>query len=56
MYLGHNITEDGVKPDTNKMKAVKEFPVPENPRDIKSFLGLAGYYRRFIKYFSKITQ
>lgn len=34
MYLGHNITEDGVKPDTNKIKAVKEFPVPKNPKDI----------------------
>lgn len=55
MYLGHLITNKGVKPDPNKVKAVLEFPTPQNPKDIKSFLGLAGYYRRFIENFSKIT-
>lgn len=56
MYLGHLITDEGVKPDANKVKAVREFPVPKSPKDIKSFLGLAGYYRRFIPNFSNITK
>lgn len=56
MYLGHIITEDGVKPDPKKVDSVLNFPVPKNTKDIKSFLGLAGYYRRFIPNFSSITQ
>lgn len=55
-YLGHIISEDGVKPDPNKLRAVKEFPRPKNAKNIKQFLGLAGYYRRFIQNFSKISK
>jgi hypothetical protein len=55
-YLGHKITSEGVKPNPDKVDAVKKFPIPKTPRDIKSFLGLAGYYRRFIKDFAKITK
>lgn len=55
-YLGHIITDKGVKPDPKKIECVKKFPVPKNPRDIKSFLGLVGYYRRFIENFSHITK
>lgn len=55
MYLGHLITQDGVKPDPEKIVAVKNFPIPESPKEIKSFLGLAGYYRRFIENFSQLT-
>lgn len=55
-YLGHIITEHGVKPDPRKVECVQNFPVPKNPRDIKSFLGLVGYYRRFIDNFSHITK
>lgn len=56
IYLGHVITEDGVKPDPSKIEAVKNFPVPKSPKDIQSFLGLANYYRKFIKDFSKISK
>lgn len=56
MYLGHLITQDGVKPDPRKIEAVKNYPIPKNPKDIKGFLGLAGYYRRFINNFSKLSQ
>lgn len=56
MYLGHLITQDGVKPDPKKIESVKNYPVPKSPKDIKSFLGLAGYYRRFIENFSKLSQ
>ena len=52
-YLGHIISDQGVKPNPDKIKAVQEFPVPRNAKDIKSFLGLASYYRRFIPDFSK---
>ena len=51
-YLGHIISSDGVKPDPKKIEAVKNFPRPKNPKNIKQFLGLAGYYRRFIKNFA----
>lgn len=55
-YLGHIISDQGVKPNPEKVRVVKEFPVPKSCKDIKSFLGLAGYYRRFIPNFSKITK
>lgn len=55
-YLGHIIGEDGVRPDPGKVKAVREFPRPRNATNIKQFLGLAGYYRRFIAKFSYITK
>lgn len=55
-YLGHLITNEGVKPDPGKIKAVKSFPVPSNRKTIKSFLGLIGYYRRFIKDFARLAK
>ncbi|KMQ89174.1 enzymatic polyprotein endonuclease reverse [Lasius niger] len=55
-YLGHIISDEGVKPDPAKIRAVKEFPKPHHAKNIKQFLGLAGYYRRFIHNFSKIAQ
>lgn len=55
-YLGHLITEEGLKPDPKKIEAVKLFPTPRNAKNIKEFLGLAGYYRRFIHNFSKISK
>lgn len=55
-YLGHIIGRDGVKPDPSKIRAVKEFPRPHNAKNIKQFLGLAGYYRRFILNFSKVAR
>lgn len=56
LYLGHTITSDGLKPNNDKIKAILEYPLPRTTTEIKSFLGLIGYYRKFIKDFAKITQ
>lgn len=56
LYLGHKITEHGLEPNDDKIRAVLNFPLPRTSTEIKSFLGLVGYYRKFIKDFSKITQ
>lgn len=56
IFLGHVISENGIKPDKNKIRAVLEFPQPLNVKQIKSYLGLSGYYRRFINNYSTITK
>jgi len=53
-YFEHVINKDGVKPDPKKLEAVRQFPRPK--KNIKQFLGLAGYYRRFIPSFSKLVK
>ncbi|CAF1320033.1 unnamed protein product [Rotaria sp. Silwood1] len=53
-YLGHIITPDGIKPDPGLIDSVKLFPQPTRLKDIQSFLGLTGYYRKFIKDYAKI--
>jgi len=55
-FLGHKVTSEGVKPNPDKIKAIKNFPIPKTPRQIKSFLGLLGYYRKFIKNFADLTK
>lgn len=55
-YLGHTISADGVRPDPAKVNAVRNFPIPENAKNVKQFLGLADYYRRFIQNFSNISK
>ncbi|KAM0734141.1 Retrovirus-related Pol polyprotein from transposon 17.6 [Formica fusca] len=56
IYLGHIVTENGIMPDPSKLKAVREFPTPTKVKEIQSFIGLAGYYRKFIENFSKIAK
>jgi hypothetical protein len=55
-FLGHVLSENGVAVDPSKVKDVLEWEQPKNVKDIQSFLGLAGYYRRFIENFSKISK
>jgi len=55
-YLGHVIGPTGVRPDEKRVKAVRYFPEPKTTRELKGFLGLAGYYRRFVPNFSKVAK
>ena len=54
-YLGHIITPQGIKPNPEREKAVRDFPVPTSLKDVHAFVGLASYYRRFIKGFAQIA-
>ena len=55
-YLGHIISAGGILPDPDKLKAIERMPVPTNVSTLQSFLGLIGYYRKFIKDFSILCQ
>ncbi|GJW82464.1 putative reverse transcriptase domain-containing protein [Tanacetum coccineum] len=55
-FLGHVVNRDGIHLDPSKVESVKNWKTPESPTEIRSFLGLVGYYRRFIENFSKIAK
>ena len=54
-YLGHIISVDGITFDPEKIEAIRGWPVPRNVTEVRSFMGLMGYYQRFIKGFSNIA-
>ena len=55
-YLGHVVSGKGISSNPKKIEAVSKWPTPRIVYDVRSFLGFVGYYRRFIKNFSKITK
>ena len=54
-FLGHIASAEGIKVDPTKIKAVVSWKLPQNVTKVRSFLGLAGYYRRFVNEFSVIA-
>ena len=54
-YLGHIISKEGISMDPENIEAIMNWHTPRNVTDIRSFMGLAGYYRRFIEGFSKVA-
>ena len=54
-FLGHVISGDGISVDPAKVAAVQDWPRPSTPTEIRSFLGFAGYYHRFVQGFSSIA-
>eukprot|EP00731_Ephydatia_muelleri_P007461 Em0003g1709a len=55
-FLGHIVSTDGVATDPSKTEAVSKWPIPQNRKEVQQFLGLANYYRRFVKDFALISK
>ncbi|KAL2076396.1 hypothetical protein ACEWY4_028006 [Coilia grayii] len=55
-FLGHVVSSAGLQPDPKNIDKVRDWPTPENPTEVRAFLGLCSYYRRFIHQFAKISQ
>ena len=54
-YQGHRVTEEGLLPDPSLLAAIRDIPPPKTATEVRSFLGLAGYYRRYVKGFAAIA-
>jgi len=54
-YLGHLVTSEGLKPDPTKIETIKKWPQPKTIKDLRSFLGFANYYRKFISSYSLLS-
>jgi hypothetical protein len=54
-FLGHIVTKGGIKPDPKKVELIKQWPVPQTKKDVRSFIGLASYYRKYIETFAEIA-
>ena len=55
-YLGHIISQEGIRMDPNKIKALDEIRISKSVKELQRFLGLSGYYRRFVKSYSTIAK
>ena len=54
-YLGHIISKEGIKVDPSKIKVITKWPKPDNILKLRGFLGLSGYYRRYVKNYAHKT-
>ena len=55
-YLSHLILAEGIKPLPEKLESIAKMPAPKNPKEVKQFLGLVGYYRKFVPLFADISR
>ena len=55
-YLGYVVSRDGIRASPEKTTAVKKFPVPRNAKEVRSFLGLASFYRRLVPKFAQVAK
>ena len=55
-FLGHVISDKGIQPDPDKLKSVREWPVPTGKDEVRSFLGFLSYYRRYVKNFALLAE
>lgn len=55
VFLGHVVTKDGISTDPEKISAVAEWPIPRNLTELRSFLGLCSYYRRFVRGYAEVA-
>ena len=55
-YLGHLISDEGIQPLPEKLESIAKMPIPKNAKLVKQFLGLVGYYRKFVPRFADISR
>ncbi|XP_049308625.1 uncharacterized protein LOC125777579 [Bactrocera dorsalis] len=55
-FLGHVISAEGIQPGEEKTKCINDFPQPRTPTEVRQFLGLAGFFRKFVKGYSIIAK